>query len=227
MDSGTSTSTLFVFIDESGDMQFGPKASQHFVLSAVCLRDPVYTASVMQRLKYDLMAEGSEDLEFHATENTKGTRKRVVDTICGLDGLRVHTVWINKAFAAPNLQNEIELFRLFGAAMGRWVGKALVDDGDQQVIMIFDSVLTGKKRNAFLKKIKPILGELGVKYRVLFHPVKQDLNGQIADYFSWAAYRTLERQDSATEDRLKEAVHWDDFNLFQKGDRVYWRRPTK
>lgn len=181
----------------------------------------------MQELKYELMAKGSEDLEFHATNNTAGTRRRVLSRIAEIDSLRVHTLWIDKAFAAPNLQSEEALFAVFGKAMGVWVEKALVQESDAQVIMVFDSVLTGKKRNAFLKKLKPQLANLRIPYRVLFHPVKQDLNGQIADYFSWAMFRYLENGDITAYETLRQSAEWDDFNLFNRGKTIYWRQPKK
>ena len=97
--------TLFVFMDESGDLQFGPRAKQHFILSAVCTGNPAVLAAKMQELKYEQMAKGSTDLEFHATQNSKGTRQRVVDTLCGMPGLRVHSMWVDKAYAQPHLQD--------------------------------------------------------------------------------------------------------------------------
>lgn len=56
--------TLFIFMDESGDMQFGAKATQHFALTAVCTTTPTRSASALQQLKYDLMSHGSQDLEW-------------------------------------------------------------------------------------------------------------------------------------------------------------------
>ena len=78
---------MFVFMDESGDLQFIPKGKQHFILSAVCTATPEESAHAMQVLNYDLlaMAKGSDDLEFHATANTKGARRRVADVIINFD----------------------------------------------------------------------------------------------------------------------------------------------
>lgn len=212
-------------MDESGDMQFGKKASQHFIVSAVCVREPSKTAAHMQKLKYELMAQGSEDLEFHATENSRGTRKRVLSCISEMSVLRVHTLWVNKAFTTPHLQSEVALLGLFGTEMARWIEKTLRKTTDEQVIMIFDSVLTARQQKAFLKAVKPILSNLGVPYRVLFHPVKQDLNGQIADYFSWATFRSLERNDCEAAEQLNNAVSWDYSNLFNEKREICWVRP--
>jgi len=37
----TSMSTLYIFLDESGNFDFSPKGTKYFVLSAVSTLDPV------------------------------------------------------------------------------------------------------------------------------------------------------------------------------------------
>lgn len=88
MEKSTEPSTLFVFMDESGDLQFSKKGKQHFVFSAVYTDQPHELAAVMQELKYEQMKKGSEDLEFHATNNSIGTRKRVIESLCYLNSRR-------------------------------------------------------------------------------------------------------------------------------------------
>lgn len=221
MEKSTEPSTLFVFMDESGDLQFSKKGKQHFVLSAVYTDQPHELAAVMQELKYEQMKKGSEDLEFHATNNSIGTRKRVIGSLCQLEGLRVHSLWIDKAFTHPTLQDEVQLLALFGKAMGKWIHAAR-SNGYDQIIMTFDSVLTGKKQDAFKKKLAPELKATGKNFRLLFQPVKQDLNGQIADYFSWSLFRALESGDTQNYDMLKSSTEWTEFNLFQHGKIRYW-----
>ncbi|WP_353107921.1 DUF3800 domain-containing protein [Gordonia sp. (in: high G+C Gram-positive bacteria)] len=214
--------TLYVFMDESGDMTFDKKGSQHFVLSAVVTDDPCISASVIQELKYEQMSKGSEHFEFHATENSVGTRKRVAATISTLSTIRVHSLWIDKAYTHHSKQSKVALFSLFGSAMGRYLGLSL---GDQytQIIMVFDSVLTKKEQGAFKQAVIPNLKKIDVKFRLLFHPVKSELNGQIADYFSWSLYRHLEVDDPEPRARLAK-IPWTDFNLFQSGHTQYWKR---
>lgn len=223
----SNPSTLFVFMDESGDLQFGPRGSQHFVLTAVYTVTPVISASAMQSLKYSLLAAGSEDVEFHATNSSRGSRKRVVDTIGSIDCIGAHTLWIDKAYTHPKLQDEISLLGQFGKSMGRWINETQCRSDFshiRKVVLVFDSVLTGKKQDAFLKLLKPQLRRLPIHYRVLFHPVKQDLNGQIADYFSWAWYRKVERGDPEHARELMSLANWSEFNLFQSGRTRYWLR---
>ncbi len=117
--------TLYVFMDESGDMQFTAKGSQHFILSAVITDTPCESAAVLQRLKYEQIAKGSQDFEFHATSNTPGTRKVVAESIRSMNSFVVHTLWIDKAYAHYSKQNPPELFAIFGKAMGTYLGKVV------------------------------------------------------------------------------------------------------
>jgi hypothetical protein len=216
--------TLFVFIDESGDMDFNAKASQHFLMSAIFTSLPGESAQAMQRLKYELLAEGSEHLEFHATNNPWEIRNRVITAVQQMDQFSAHTLWINKSYAHPSKQTKVELFALFGRAFGRWLAQVVGGNHDR-VVMVFDSALTNKDQNAFKAAVKPALKATGVDFRLCFHPVKQDLNGQIADYYSWSAFRLLEANERTSADRLlKGAAEWTRFNLFQNGHTVYWQK---
>ena len=146
--------TLFVFLDESGTLDFSGKGTDHFCLSALYTTTPAVSAGAVQALKYQLMAEGGGDFEFHATTNMQTTRDRVTATIrqIGSPNIRVHTLLCDKHFA---------------------------------------------------------------------HHTTSDLNGQIADYFSWAWFRQLESRDTRAVNDLT-GVDWTRLNLFQNGHTRYW-----
>lgn len=201
---------------------YSAKGSDYFVLSAVYTETPCESAAELQALKYELLAAGSVDLEFHATENSKGTRERVAESICRLANIKVHTMWIDKRYTSPAMQDPVKLFSMFGKAMGKWIATVVAQDHDQ-VVMVFDSVLTGKQQDAFKAAVKPQLKLLPVPFRLVFHPVKSDLNGQIADYFSWSWFRHIERNDPGPKQALS-AIAWADFHLFRNGHTQYWKK---
>lgn len=215
--------TLYVFLDESGNLDFTERGTDHFVIAAVYTTDPNTSASRMQRLKYDLMASRSDQLEFHATNNSRGTRKRVSETIQGLDGhISVKTMYIDKHYTAPSRQSAPAIMEVFGVAFARWlVNSSAPTDGVDQVVLVFDSVLTGKQRGAFIKAVKPRLKSLQKPFHIVFHPVKSDLNGQIADYFAWSTFRKLEHQDHEPLTGL-QPIDPQIFNLFASGHTRYY-----
>lgn len=213
--------TLYVFLDESGNFDFSAKGTDHFVMAAVYTEFPCDTAAPLQALKYELMADRSPQLEFHATENSRGTRKRVADVIRTLSPyMKVKSFYVDKHFAHPSMQTPVAMLDLFGMAFARWIVAGVAEPYDQ-VILMFDSVLTGKQRDAFQKAIKPKLKSLRKPFHVVFHPVKSDLNGQIADYFAWSLFRREEHQDHEPLKALSP-IQPDSFNLFQKGYKKYY-----
>lgn len=218
MDPSPSPTTLYVFMDESGNFDFSARGTDFFVLSAVYTSAPGTSAQAMQALKYDLMAAGSADLEFHATNNSPGTRLRVFDTIAGLHAtISAHTIYLDKHFAHKSKQSDVAMMSLVGGAMGKWICRVFGGEYDQ-IVLVFDSVLRGKAQGAFNAAVKPELKKLGVPFRILFHPVKSDMNGQIADYISWAWFRRAENNDLAPESRIRaNQLSWDSFDLFARG----------
>ncbi|WP_211090494.1 DUF3800 domain-containing protein [Nesterenkonia sedimenti] len=218
-----SDRTLFVFLDESGDLNFSAKGTDHFVVAAVYTMDPNLTAAPMQRLKYELMAEGSEDLEFHATNNSRSTRKRAAETISSLSShFGAKVLYVDKHYTHPKRQSDAGMMEVFGTAVARWlVSECGPDYAFEQIVLVFDSVLTGKQRKAFLKVVKPKIKSLGVPFHVMFHPVKSDLNGQIADYLAWSTYRWLENEDPGPLEAL-EPIDPQLFDLFSQGNTRYY-----
>jgi len=178
----------------------------------------------MQQLKYQMLAEGWPDFEFHATTNKQATRDRVVNAIrtVGPGGLHAHTIWCDKHLAAPKIQSSIEFMTILGKAMGRWIARSQASNQYEHVVMMFDTVLAGKAKDEFIGRVKRELKATGTRFTIHAKPVTSDLNGQIADYFSWARFRSVEQNDERTETLLRERVPWTDFNIFWNGHRRYW-----
>jgi hypothetical protein len=73
---------------------------------------------------------------------------------------------------------------------------------DKIVVLLFDTALTAKRRAAVLRQLKVKLKSSTRTFRVLFRPVKHDVNGQIADHYAWATFRASESQDDSWLRRL-------------------------
>lgn len=221
MTGDSNSKTLYVFVDESGNFDFTNKGTDHFVIAAVYTMDPCVSAAALQALKYELLAARSNQLEFHATENSRGTRARVAEVIRSQSPhIAVHTIYADKHYAHPKLHSSVAILSLFGTALARWLSLAVKGNYDQ-IVLVFDSVLTGKQRDAFLKGVKPALKALHIPFHICFHPVKSDLNGQIADYFAWSMFRSLEANDPAPL-RALAGVRHSRFNIFERGHTRYW-----
>lgn len=216
-----SARPIYVFMDESGNLDFSGKGTDHFVLSAFVTQDPLECGRALQELTYEFLSRGLESqIPFHAANNTAGTRKRVVSALCGRDHhCFVHSVVADKHLAHPSKHAPDVFYGLVGKAMASYLLQAL-PIGFEPVVLMFDSALTGKLKGAFLKALKPQLNSLGRPYRIIFRPVQHDVNGQIADYHAWATFRMLETGDREWFAQLPGSH--DEFDIFSRGHTRYW-----
>jgi hypothetical protein len=216
----TPAKPLYVFIDESGNFDFTGRGTDYFVMSAVMTDRPLESAGVMQALKYELMAEGIENPEFHAAENSLATRARASAAINGLTNIAVHSIYADKHLAHPSKHSDIDFYSLFAVALSKWLLKSIRPEYDY-IVIVFDVALTKRQQKAVLANVKPTLAALGRPYSVMFHAVKADLNGQIADYFAWSVFRHLESGDPLPLAAIGSITH-ERFNLFRTGHTRYW-----
>ena len=213
--SNQVTDTLFLFIDESGNFDFSDSGTTHFVMACVAALAPLESAGKLNSLKYNLLSEGYDISSFHATEDRQFVRDRVFPLIDGLRNIRAHVIYGDKHSAAPSLHSAENLYALFGKAIMKF---ALLDFGKDkyhQIVVIFDQSLTKKKQGAFMAAVKPELKGLGKPFRIYFHQMKTDANGQIADYICWAKYVVLERNENRPWDSIQQTLKPTSSNIFR------------
>lgn len=179
----------------------------------------------LSELKYEFLSRGLHDqIPFHATENSVGTRKRVIESLCENHHCWVHTIFADKHLAHPSKHSPEVFYALMGGALGKFLLRSAGPNEDP-IVLMFDAALSSKQRSAFLKAVKPLLNRIGRKYYIMFKPVKEDVNGQIADYFAWATFRKLEKGDDSWLSQLMSRMpsgNTSEFNLFKNGHTRYW-----
>lgn len=216
-------SYLYVFIDESGNLDFSSKGTRHFVLAAVTARTPLESSKVLQELKYDLLARGSggdEYENFHASEDKQIVRDQVLNNIKTLTNLKINYIFADKRKTHPKYHND-SFYSLLGSALVKYLLKVHSASPYEKVIIVFDQALTKKERNNFLKAVKPELKEIGTPYAIYFHRTMSDFNGQIADYCAWAKYVSLERGEERPLVAI-EQIPKDEFDIFAAGTTYYY-----
>jgi hypothetical protein len=217
----TPRSTLYVFVDESGNFDFSDRGTAHFVLGAVATTDPATSASHLQRLKYRLLDTGHDISSFHATEDKQVIRNEVFAAMAVVENMRIHVIHGDKHRAAPVKQSDEALYTLFGRALIRYFLRVYEDVGIDRIVVVFDRTLTGKKRGAFEQAIKPELKASQLRFAVYFQPMDTDFNGQMADYASWAKFVSLERAEHRPWIAL-QALNPSDFDIFRRGHTKYY-----
>jgi hypothetical protein len=214
---------LYVFIDESGNLDFSSKGTKFFVLAAVTAREPLASSQSLQALKYSLLRRGiggDEYQYFHASEDTQVVRDEVFNTVTSLQNINVNYLYAEKRKTHPKYQNE-KFYTLLGSALVKYLLKVHQTSPYERVIIIFDQALTKKSQGGFLKAVKPELKTIGTPYAIYFHRTMSDFNGQIADYCAWAKYVSLERSEQRPINSLS-TLSPSSFDIFANGDTYYY-----
>ena len=188
---------VFVFIDESGNLDFSTRGTRHFVMSALITQTPLECAHGLSKLTYEFLARGlSSQVPFHASENSNGTRHRVIGGLCSPShNCFIITVSVDKHSLEEKYRSPASLYAHLGLELSKRA-TAIATAKRQKLVLLFDSALTARQRNAFLKRVKPELRQRGRDFAIAFRAVSHDVNGQRADLYAWAMFRLLEMGDA-------------------------------
>ncbi len=216
-------SNLYVFVDESGNLDFSLRGTKYFVLSAITAISPIDSSNKLQDLKYELLAEGTggNDFEyFHASEDRQSTRDKVFETISNTSSIKINYIIAEKRKTHPKYHNQ-QFYGLLGSALTKYLLLKNKKTSYDKIIIVFDQALSKKEQASFLKQVKPLLKEIGKPYAIYFHRMISDFNGQIADYCAWAKYVELERGETRPINVIKN-IPQEVFDIFTKGDKYYY-----
>ena len=194
--------TLWVYVDESGNFDFSASGTKHFVMSAFLTTEPLQTAEKIGRLKYSLLSQGVNVSNFHASEDSQRVRDQVFDHIVGLKKVSAYTFWLKKDYLPVELKTTSTIYELLGLELARATVREANSRNATSVVMVFDKTLSNREEQAFRSKSKAIFTRLEYPFHIYFHNVSKDFNGQIADYVAWANYVKLERDEQRPFDVL-------------------------
>jgi hypothetical protein len=209
---------LYVFVDESWNMDFSEKGTKYFVLAAVTTLNPIESSVALQTLKYSLLNEwnGGEDFQhFHATEDRQIIRDRVFETFCEMENITINYLWAQKCKTPLEYRKRDTFYALLGWKLSQYILKKYNENSFDKVIIIFDKALNKKEQGEFFKTVKPELKKIWKPYAIYFHQTLSDFNGQIADYCAWAKYVSLERDEKRPLEAIKN-IPKNDFDIFEK-----------
>ncbi len=89
-----------IYLDESGDLGFGPRASKYFILAAIITRDPGQVRRCIKRVRQQKLSKKYKtipELKFH--NSSQAIRTRILDCTARTDTdvayavLRKHQVY--------------------------------------------------------------------------------------------------------------------------------------
>lgn len=217
--------TVYLFLDESGNLDFSARGTRYFVLTSVSTKRPFQINDALDSYKYDCIEYGLEEERFHCANDNAHVRNRVFDLIGHrLDDVDIDSLLVEKRKTSPALTAER---RFYPEMLGHLLKNVLARPSHQEaeeIIIITDTIPLQKRRQSIEKAIKLTLAQMlpvSPKYRVLHHDSRSHYGLQIADYCCWAIFRKHEREESAYFDRISSAVR-SEFEIFRTGTTCYY-----
>ncbi len=216
---------LYIFLDESGNFDFSSSGTRYFIFTSITKERPFEAYKELTELKYDLVEMGMDIEYFHSSEDSQDVRNQVFQIISDrLNGIRVDSLIVEKRKTGPAFR-ELEKFypRMLGYLL-RYIIERLQLAGVSEVIIFTDQIPISRKREAIEKAIKITLSQMlpkGIRYRVLHHDSKSNVDLQTADYCNWAIYRKWSRGDERSYNLIRTAIR-SEFDIFRSGSTYYY-----
>ncbi len=166
--------TLHVHMDESGDLNFAPKGSRHYVFAASWTYEPAPLANALTDLRYTLLRAGHDLPAFHATSDRQGNRDAVVELLRRHEPWRFAGLIVEKCKVNPVLYEPSRFYPTFASMLFKFVFRGCMARGTDRVLIYTDTLPVKRNREAVEKAIKLACGaELkpkGVQFHVYHHP---------------------------------------------------------
>ncbi len=222
------TRCAYIFLDESGNLDFSESGTRYFLLTSVSMRRPFPAFNALDDYKHDCL-EGGRNLEhFHCSRDREEVRNSLFDLIAAhLDGIRIDYLVVEKSRTDPALRETVRFYPEMLGQLLKIVLPRELDTDTSEVIVITDAIPVNKKRQAVEKAVRTTLARMlptRMNYRILHHQSRSHYGLQVADYCCWAVFRKWQREENAWYDRIKPAV-CNEFDILHGGIKC-WSRWT-
>lgn len=200
----------YIFLDESGNFDFGITGTRYFILTSVSLNRPFSMTNALDTYRHECLEFGLDMESFHCANDNRHVRGRVFDLIAHhLDNIRIDCLVVEKRKASPFLRKGSSLYPWMLGRLLRFVVGKESDRGARQFLVITDRLpFRGKRREAGIVARRTLARTLSVGTRIqTFHHTSCSHYGlQLADYCSWAMFRKWEKGDPTYRNRIDFAV---------------------
>ncbi|MDE0105002.1 MAG: hypothetical protein OXN89_21695 [Bryobacterales bacterium] len=167
------TRYAYIFLDESGNFDFGSSGTRYLVLTSVSILRPSPMWGRLDAYKYHCIQTGTDVECFHCYHGRWPVRSAVFNLIAEhLDNIRISCAVSEKEGFAPEMREDK---RLYPWMLGFLLRHALSEElaaGAEGIIVITDTIPVNRRRRAVEKSIKQavVSGQLPkVTYRILHH----------------------------------------------------------
>ncbi len=215
----------YVFLDESGNLDFSTKGSRYYLLTSVIMRRPFSIYGPLDAYKHDCIEYGLDNEFFHCAHDNSHVRRAVFDRIAHfLDDMRVDILVVEKRKTGTAMRDDRRFYPEMLGHLLKYLLPQEVSAGAAKIVVITDKLPVNRKRRAIEKGLRHTLARMlprGMEYRVLHHESRSHYGLQVADYCCWAAFRRWERGETTYYDRIRAAVR-SEFDIFRQGKTFYY-----
>jgi hypothetical protein len=208
----------YLFLDESGNLDFSIKGSRYFTVTSIVLDDCEIGNDLID-LRRKLAREDVDIFgQFHATEDQQVIRNRVFEVIHEYD-FRIGVTVLQKAKAHEHLRTDREAFyRLAVYFHLRHLIPRIAESGDE-LLIVCAALGTHKQMAAHLGNLRNVAREsvpAEAIVRAALWSASSEPCLQVADYCCWAVHRKWEREDQRSYDLIASRIR-SEFDLFSRG----------
>ncbi len=213
--------TIYIFVDEAGDMDFSSNGSKHYMFNFLVKRRPFNLHEYISNYRYSLLERNLDPLNnirldieyFHAHKDNKYIKNELFNIISTFDkdSVQAYSYILEKPKVEPNKRKEKERFYIdnLNYSIQRLLDRLKID---KNFIIITDRLPVQKNKNkqvgALKKGIKEYLrnNNLILRYDIFHHSSASSANLQIVDYISWAIFRKYEHHKDSYYQRIKSYI---------------------
>jgi hypothetical protein len=138
---------IYLFFDESGNLDFSSNGSRWFCFGALTLRDPGPLSAAFSRVRYGLLAQGLELECFHAAEDRQVVRNQVFEALGCTGGFDFDVLVAEKCRTPAALRDPFEFY----ARLGYVLVDSVLDryrHVDEPVVVVTDLLPLHRDRKA-------------------------------------------------------------------------------
>ena len=217
----TVSDTVYIFVDEAGDMDFSVKGSRYYMFSFLVKKRPFSLHEYISSYRYKLLERNLDPLSgkrldieaFHAHKDNKYVRHDLFSIISTFDteAVKVYSYILEKPKVLPSKRSEKDKFYIENL---KFAIERLLDrlEIKKDFIIITDNLPVQNNKNNQIKALRVGVREylknnkLKIRYDVFHHCSASSVNLQVIDYICWAIFRRYEHGDGSYYEIIKKYI---------------------
>jgi len=238
MSSENTTKITYIFIDESGDMNFTSTGSKYYIFNFLVKKRPFKLHEQLSNYRYELLEKNLDpslnrrlNIEyFHAHNDNKYIKDELFNLISTFnkESVKIYSYILEKEKVNPKKREQKEDFYIDNLiySIGKLLKKIEIDDS---FIIVTDNLPVAQNRKKQEKALKYGIGKYltehhhNFRYDIFHHCSASSANLQIIDYIGWAIARKYESGDTKYYEKIKKYILKEDM-VIEKGERKYYEK---